>query len=870
MRWWRTRQRDHDLECELRSDLELEEEEQRERGLSPEEARHAARRSFGNTTLIREQTGEAWGWAPFERYWQDLRYAWRKLRRSPGFAFTAILVLSLGIGASVAIFVFVDAALLKPLPYQSPDRLMSLMSVNQSSAGSVIWALSYADFQDWQQMNKSFSSLEVYTGAAYLMQTESGAEPLMGERVSGGFFRTLGVHPVLGRDFYPGEDRLGGADVALMSYHVWLHRFGRRRNVVGQNVVLDGRAYTIIGVLPRSFSFGPSGSAEFWTPINRLSPHEQSRTFYDFLGLGRLRDGLTVQTAQAEMTHIERALDSQYGITDRNLSARVVPLSEQMVAEVKPILLALFGGAGLLLLIATVNVASLVLARSETRRHEIAVRRALGATPRRLLRQFATESLVLAGFGCAGGVAVATILIRYLVTLVPKDIAAGLPFLENVGLTTHTALFAAAIALLTALLIAGTPTLWLIPQRVREGLSYGDRGSSGRFWRTLGGNLVVVELVIAVVLLTAAGLFGRSLYLLLHVPLGFDPDHLATVQISAPRRSAEQKLTLYRELAQRISGIPGVENSGFTSSVPVEYSWPVDRIEIVGRPSHGEQEVIERHVSSDYLRTLRARLLRGRFFKDSEDNPAVGLAIINRTFARRYFGDEDPIGHKIADDEGGRPSVWEIVGVVDDVREGSQDEEIGPTEYFPINQTRDYYFTVMVRSWQNPGTVLPALVSAIRQLDRGLGVSSESTMTVRIDDTRSALLHRFTAWLVGGFAAMAFTLGVIGLYGVTAYSVSQRTRELGVRMALGAQRGSVYRLVIGEAGWLIALGLTLGLICSVGTSILIRKLLFAVRPWDAATLGGVALLLALASLLASLLPARRAASVDPVEALRRE
>ena len=869
MRWWQLRKRDADLDRGLRSHLELEEEEHREVELSTEEARCAARHAFGNTTLIREQTLEAWGRASFEPYLQDVRYAWRQFRRLPRFASTAILVLSLGIGASVAVFGFVDAALLQPLPYQNPDRLMSLMSVNQSSEGSVIWALSYADFVDWQQMNKSFSSLEVYTGVAYLMQTDSGAEPLMGERVSGGFFRILGVHPMLGRDFYPGEDRLGGPDVTLISYRTWLHRFGGRRNVVGQSVVLDGRSYTLIGVLPRSFSFGPSGSAEFWTPINRLGPHEQSRTFYDFLGLGRLRDGVTVQTAQVEMTHIERALDRQYGITDRNLSARVVPLSEQMVGEVKPILLTLFGGAGLLLLIATVNVASLVLARSESRKHEIAVRGALGASARRLLRQFATESLVLAGLGCAGGVAFATVLMRYLVRLVPKDMAAGLPFLENVGITRHTALFAAGVVLLTALVIA-MPMLRLAAQRLREGLSHGDWGSSGQFWRRLGGNLVVVELVIAVVLLTAAGLLGRSLYLLLHVPLGFDPDHLAAGQISAPHRSAEQKLGLYRELAQRISAIPGVKSVGFTSRVPVEYSWPVDRIEIVGRPYHGEQEVIERHVSSDYLRTLKARLLHGRYFKDSEDNPAAGVAIINRTLARRYFGDEDPIGHKIANDEGGRQSVWEIVGVVDDVREGSQDEEIGPTEYFPINQTRDYYFSVVVRSWQNPEAVLPSLVTVIHQVDRGLGVSDETTMSARIDDTQSAMLHRFAAWLVGGFAALAFVLGVVGLYGVTAYSVSRRTGEIGVRMALGAQRSSVYRLVMGEAGRLIALGLTFGTICSVGTSMFIRKLLFAVQAWDAATLGGVALLLALTSLLASLLPARRAASVDPVQALRSE
>ncbi len=430
MKWWQIRKRNEDLERELRSDLELEEEEQRDRGLPPDEARYAARRAFGNTTLIREQTHESWGSAPFERFLQDLRYALRQFRRSPGFASTAILVLALGIGVSVAIFGFVDAALLEPLPYANPNRLMS---VNESSIESPRWPLSYPDFLDWRRLNKSFSSLDIYSGAGFLLRAGTDTEPVQGERVSGGFLTTLGVHPILGRDFNADEDRLGGPNVVILSYGAWIHRFGARRNVIGQTVDLDDQAYSIIGILPRSFTFAPSGNAEFWVPINTLSPHQYSRTFYSFMGIGRLRDGVNAQTAQAEMTAIAKTLQQQYAITGRNLSASVLPLSEVFIGDVRPILLTLLAGAGLLLLIACVNVASLVLVRSESRKREVAVRGALGATPARLIRQFVTEGLLFAALGTLSGLMVAAGLMKLLAGVVPRDMAANMPFLELAG-----------------------------------------------------------------------------------------------------------------------------------------------------------------------------------------------------------------------------------------------------------------------------------------------------------------------------------------------------------------------------------------------------------------------------------------------------
>jgi macrolide transport system ATP-binding/permease protein len=633
----RTRSTD-DFAEEIKTHLELEADELKHEGLSEDEARRKARLEFGNVRAAQERfylkNRVVW----FDNLVQDMKFAIRQLVKNLGFSVTAILVLALGIGACVAIFGFVDAALPKPFPYANHGRLMS---VNESSVESPRWPLSYPDFLDWQRLNKSFSSLDVYGGRGYLLRTPSGAEPVHGERVSGSFFQTLGVHPMLGRDFYPGENRPGGPNVVILSYGVWLNRFGARHDALGQTVDLDKEAYTIIGVLPREFSFAPSGNVEFWVPLNNFSSHEKMRTFYNFWGIGRLHDGVTIQTSVTEMKSIAEQLQRQYGLTGPELSASIVPLSEIIVGEVRPILLTLLGGAGLLLLIACVNVGSLVLARSESRRREIAVRGALGATRARLMYQFVTEGLLLAGLGSLAGVIVAGVVMKFLARLVPKDMASNMPFLGCVGLNAHTGTFAAAIALMVSLLLAATPILQLSFREVRDGLADGDRGTAGRLWRRLGANLVVVELAVAVVLLAGAGLLGKSLYRLLHVPLGFDPNHLATAQVNASGtvyKDDEQTVVLYREIVRRVSSLPGVESAGMTSMLPVQCNCAIDRIHFPGRPYHGEHnDVDERHVSAEYLPALKARLLRGRFFTDAENSSRPGVAVINQALAKKYF-----------------------------------------------------------------------------------------------------------------------------------------------------------------------------------------------------------------------------------------
>jgi macrolide transport system ATP-binding/permease protein len=512
----------------------------------------------------------------------------------------------------------------------------------------------------------------------------------------------------------------------LLSYGAWQRRFGGRRDLVGQTIDLDNQAYTVIGVLPRTFYFARAGGAEFWVPINVLGYHEQMRTFYNFWGVGRLNDGVSVQAALSEMKTISKQLQLQFPTPDRYEGASVIPLAEVIVGEIRPVLLTLLAGAGRLLLIACVNVASLIPVRSESRRREIAVRGALGDSPARLVRQFVTEGFLLAMMGSVGGVLAAAGLMKLLALQLPKDTVDDMPFWNGIGLNAHALLFAAFVALLAALLLALGPAFRLSRQKVRDGLAEADRSASGQLWRKLGAHLVVVELSVAVVLLAGAGLLGQSLYRLLHVPLGFDPDHLATMEVTIPTtisKNGQQTVELYHEIVRSISGLPGVQSVGFSSVVPVQCDCPVDWITFPGRPFQGEHNTVdERHVSADYLPVLKAELLRGRLFTDAEDESTPGVVVINQALAQKYFPGENPIGQRIGDYEGGHPSLREIIGIVADIREGPLDATFLPAEYFPINQTLDHDFDLLVRTRADAAAMLPALVSRLHQIDLNLGV----------------------------------------------------------------------------------------------------------------------------------------------------
>jgi macrolide transport system ATP-binding/permease protein len=545
-----------------------------------------------------------------------------------------------------------------------------------------------------------------------------------------------------------------------------------------------------------------------------------------------------------------------------------------IVAGIRPILLVLFAGAGLLFVIACVNVSSLLLVRSESRRREIAVRGALGASRGRLIRQFITEGMVLIAAGTLLGLGAADGGMQILTRLISKDRMAYAPYLAGLGLNLHVLMFAAAIAMAAAVLFSLPPVLRLPLNRLREGLTEGGRGYAGTLWRRFGANLVVVELAIAVVLLVGAGLLGKSFYRLLHVDVGFQADHLATlgVQLSESTYAKDdQVVAAARRIISRVASLPGVESVGISSVLPVSFNGNTTWIRIVGRPYNGEHnEVNQRDVSSAFFTALHAKLLRGRYFTDAEDASKPLVVIINQALARKYFPGEDPIGKKLGDTDLSPKSVTEIIGIVEDVKDGSLDSEIWPAVYYPFNQNSDTYFSLLVRTSQAEQSLLPTLVASVHEIDPGIGTMDVATMADRINDSPTAYLHRSSAWLVGGFAFLALLLGVVGLYGVIAYSVSQRTREIGVRMALGAQRSSVYQLIMKEAGWLAGVGISAGLLCSIGAASLMRGLLFGVRTWDAATLATVSAVLAISALLASYIPARRAARVDPMVALRYE
>jgi predicted permease len=858
-----------EIDAELHSHIEMRIEDNLTAGMSPADARRDALLRFGNPSSVKERVTGADAALTLDSLWSDLRYACRQLWKNPGFACTAILVLGLGMCAGIAIFAFVDAVLVKPLPYQAPSQLLGLF---ESTPLGPRFHLSYLDYMDWKRQNKVFRSLEAYDSLFLALNTATGTQRVDGATVGAGFFRTLGVTPIVGRDFRAEEDTPSAPRTVILSYTTWQNRYGKREDVLGQVVTLGGASYVIIGVLPPEFHFAPAGPAEFWTPL-RESPDPNNRGNHGLFAIARLKDGVTLELASSEMSSIAQRLAKQYPDSDGGRGATVLPLTEVIVGSLRPILLLLLSGALLLLLIACVNVSGLMLVHSESRRHEIAVRGALGASRMRLIRQFVTEGVMLAAAASLIGVCATYGAIHLLTHLVPVKMQMDMPYLKGPGLNLHVMGFAAVIGLATAILFSLTPVLRLSLTDVRGGLMEGGRSGVGTVWRHLGANLVVLELCIAMVLLVAAGLLGKSFYRLLHTDIGVQPDHLAMMRLSAPHSGYakdELMVALARRVMEETGRLPGVQSVAVAHQVPVgDVAAGNTTFEILGQPQHGSgNESSSRQVSSGYFSTVQARLSRGRYFSETDDASKPRVMIVNQSFARKYFAGEDPIGKRIRYD-GSQPAI-EIVGIVTDIKEGPLDAEVQPVLYTPFNQEPDNAFFVVARTAQAPQELLKSLEGTVHQIDPDILTFNAETMEDRINRSQSTYLHRSSAWLVGGFAAMALLLGVVGLYSVVAYSVSRRTREIGVRMALGAQRSSVYQLILKEAGRLTGIGILAGLVCSVVMGSLMRKLLFGTQPWDAGTLAGVAIVLAVSALFASYIPARRAASVDPVEALRVE
>ena len=865
---WPAARRERELSDEIEAHLQLHIADNLRSGMRPEQARRDAILKLGGV----EPTKEAYrdrSTIPFlENLLRDTRFAIRQLRKNPGFTCTAILVLGLGMCASVAIFAFVDATLIKPLPYRNPARLVVL---SETVPLCPHCPLSYPDYLDWKRLNKVFTAADAFETGGLTLRTDTGAEKVDGAMVTAEFFKTLGVAPVLGRDFRTGEDSPAAPRTVMLSYAAWQNRYAGNAAVLGQMVTLNGEPNIVIGVLPPDFHFAVTGPADFWTALHTTANScYERRSCHSLFGVARLRDGVSIQTADANMKLIAGELEKQYPDSNRGQGAVVISLTKVVVGRIRSVLIVLLCGAGLLLLIACVNVTSLVLVRAESRKREMAVRSALGGSRARLASQFVTEGVVLVGASAALGLVSARWLMRLLISLMGADQMAGMPFLYGLGLNFRVLAFAAAVSLAAATLFSITPAWRSFLPDLREGLAEGSRGSAGTIWRRFGANLVVLELAIAVVLLVCAGLLGKSFYRLLHVEMGMQPDHLATMRVAEPDSIHDNNakiVALAREVMSRIASLPGVESVAVSTQLPVRggnTTW----IRVVGHPYHGEHnEVGYRQVSPGYFTTLRAKLLRGRYFTEADDASKPLVVIIDQSLAEKYFPGEDPVGKQIVN--GSQPPM-EVVGVSENIRDGPLDTTTWPAMYVAYNQDPDDHFSLVVRTSKGEQALLPTLAATIRRIDPGISTFDQRTMTDRINNTPAAYLHRCSAWLVGGFAILALLLGAAGLYGVIAYSVSRRTREIGVRMALGAQPAAVHRLILKEAGWLIVAGIAIGLVCSVAAATLLRGLLFGVRAADPETLAAVAVVLGISALLASYIPARRAASVNPVDALRAE
>jgi macrolide transport system ATP-binding/permease protein len=816
---------------------------------------------------------------------QDLRFALRQLLKHRGFACTAVAVLSLGIAGSVAIFGFVDSALIKPLPYRDPSGLVTVFSARPDLAhGQTRGAVSYLDFIDWRTRNRAFESIAAYdVRGGFTLTTPSGPQEVPGLRVTSGFFHTLGVTPALGREFLPDEEGRSAPPAVVLSYSTWQRRFGGSPDVLGRTVTLQSpwlsgvEPHVVIGVLPPDFHFALAEHAEFWTAIRGPQACWNMRRCRSLQAVARLGRDVSMPMATAEMTSVIEQLRAEYPDDHRNQeTGRLVPLRDVVLGDVRPMLLTFLCGAALLLVIACMNVLSLLVARSESRTQEIAVRHALGASSARLVMQFATEAFVLAAIAAVFGLGLAGWGMQFLTSLMSADMISRMPYLQAVGLNVRLVSFACVVSLIAALAFALTTVVRMPILKTSAGLNEGNRTSAGRHWRRLGSHLVVAELAIAVVLLVSAGLLGRSLFRLLHVDPGFNGRGLVTasvtpvsVRTSVTDGNEEQPGALARRVAERLAALPGVDGVGYADLLPLGPGLaPSSTFWIVGRAEADQlkEDWPVRRVSAGYFKALQATLLGGRHFTEEEVSSLRPVIVINETTARRYFAGVDPIGRWIAFGSAASPAR-EIVGIVADIKDGPPETPAHPSAYVPFDQTG---FALVIRTRQDERAFAPSLVAAVREIRPDALVGDVTTMTQRAGRLPSTALQRSSAWLAGGFAAIAFVLSVVGLYGVVSYSVGQRTREIGVRMALGARRTSVYRLVLGEATRLVGLGTALGIVGALILAMLMRRLLFGVQWWDPPTLVASALVLSASALVASYIPARRAASVNPIEVLRTE
>ncbi|MFL6333868.1 MAG: ABC transporter permease [Pyrinomonadaceae bacterium] len=806
---------------------------------------------------------------------QDVRYGLRMLWQRPGFTSVAVLTLALGIGANTAIFSVIDAALLRSLPYRAPERLVHLWETKRSRDFEQREA-SYPDFLDWRaQGSEVFEGLAGYASRPVTLADAGEATRAPGAAVTANFFDVLGVKAVAGRTFVEGEDGREARPVAVISHGLWRRRFGGGPAAVGREITLDGRAYTVVGVLPADFNFALLGDAEVWTPV-APTPEVAARRYQHWLKvIGRLKDGVSLEGARAHLATVATRIEHDDPGAHAGVGLRAVGLQEEFVGPIRPVLFVLLGAVGFVLLIACTNVANLLLARSAARQKEVAIRAALGASRWRVVRQLLTESVLLSVAGGAAGLVLALWGVDVLVALIPAAQLMQMPYLQSLSLNLDVLLFAMGLSLLTGVLFGLTPALSASRTDLQGALKEGGRSTVSRGSRRLRDLLVVAEVALALVLLVGAGLLMKSLVQMLRVDPGFDPRGLLTLRVALPpeRYGEDAKAArFYEEVLRRVAAVPGVRGAALTDRLPLSGEGGTGTPLVVGRslPVSEQTEAHLRNVSANYFEVLGVPLLKGRAFAERDDAQAPPVLLVNRTYAERVFPGEDAVGRRVKFMFTGEMQ-FEIVGVVGDEKVLSLDARTTPVVYFNMQQGPDGAAALVVRTeTADPLAVSSAVRGEVRALDPEVPVFSVQTLEQMVAGSRATFVRRYPAYLTGVFACVALLLALVGIYGVVSYAVAQRTHEIAVRVALGARATDVLRLVLGH-GLLLALGgIAVGAAGSLALTRLISGLLFGVSAADPLVYGLVSLLLATVALLACLVPARRATKVDPMVALRYE
>ncbi len=810
-----------------------------------------------------------------EMFWQDLRYGARMLLKAPSVSIVATIALALGIGANTAIFSVVNAVLLRPLPFANAGQLMSVYE-SDSTRGQVRGSVSYPNFADWREQNQVFERLASYHSSDFTLTGRGDSARLQGAVVNADLFPLLGVAPTLGRSFLADEDKPGDSGrVVLLSQQLFQQRFNADPNVVGQSLLLNGASYTVVGVMPQGFQFPiQNDPVELWTTVavdrEGKEPVTNIRGAHYLNVIGRLKSGVTPEQAQAEMTTIGTRLEQQYPDTNLHRSSFVESTLESLVGSIRPALLILLGAVGCVLLIACANVANLLLARAMTRHKEMAIRSALGASRLRVVRQLLTESILLSLAGGSLGLFLAVWWSDLLVALGKENI----PRAMQVGLDWRVMGFTLGLSLLTGIVFGLVPAIHASKTELTESLKDGARGSGeGARRNGIRGMLVVSELAIAVVLLVAAGLLMQSLWRLHQVPPGFNPQNVLTFVVGLPtvKYPENKQAQFFKDLTTRIQALPGVRSANSVMPLPLSGNRYGISFQIDGRPvAKGDEPSADFFAISDgYFKTMEIPMLKGREFNERDASQAPGVIIVNQAFARKFFPNEDPVGKRIkpgisTTDED--PVMREIVGVVADVRNRNLTSELRPGYFVPQSQIPFDEMTVIVKTTGDPRGVVNAIENEVHALDKELAGFDVKTMEQYI--SQSVAAPRFNTTLLAVFAGVALILTVVGLYGVMSYSVAQRTNEIGIRMALGAQTRDVLRLIVSQGFKLVLIGLAVGLAGAFALTRVIASLLFGVTAKDPLTFLLVPLVLAVVTLLACYIPARRAARLDPLKALR--